>query len=63
MEDKEKKSIYEMKVGEVNKDNPYMDILRVHNGWIYIFYSFRSIKGSNNKDVYINSTIYVNESH
>ena len=58
---KEQKSIYELKLHEKVILSPFCDVFKVHGGWIYVFYSFSTIKDSSKKDVSINNSIFIRD--
>lgn len=61
-ENKEKApSIYEMSIHQRIKISEFCDLLRVHGGWIYVFYSFSNAKESGHRDVWINNTIFIKD--
>ena len=57
----EQKSIYDLKLHKIIKLSPSCDVMKVHGGWIYIFYSFSTIPDSNHKDVGINNSIFIKD--
>jgi hypothetical protein len=61
MEEKKEKTIYELKIHEKLTLSPFCDVFKVHGGWIYVFYSYRTIPNSNNKDFNINNSIFIKD--
>jgi hypothetical protein len=61
MEEKKQESIYELEIHKVIHLSPFCDVMKVHGGWVYVFYSFSSIKDSQKKDISINNSIFVKD--